>query len=156
MLRFLIFSDTHGLREPMLELYKLYPNDGIIHLGDYIADARWMMNHTMGHPVYQVKGNCDFGAEGLEDQLLELGGVKILMMHGHRSQVKSGYGGALAEAKRRGAQVLLFGHTHIPFMEERDGVFMMNPGSLRNPNREYGIIEIENGKAKGALLHQYD
>lgn len=155
MLRFLVFSDTHGLREPMRELYKLYPNDGIIHLGDYIADARWLMDYTGGHPVYQVKGNCDYAAAGPEEQLLELGGVKFLLMHGHRYQVKSGYGGALAEAKRQGAQVLLFGHTHIPFLEERDGILMMNPGSLRNPCREYGIIEIE-GKVKGALLHQYD
>lgn len=155
-MRFLIFSDTHGLREPMRDLYKLYPNDGIIHLGDHIDDARWMMHYTAGHPVYQVKGNCDFGAAGPEDQLLELGGVKFLLMHGHRFGVKSGYGGALAEAKRRGADVLLFGHTHLPFLEEREGVLMMNPGSLRNPNRDYGIIEIENGKAKGVLLHQYD
>ncbi|MBQ7936468.1 MAG: metallophosphoesterase family protein, partial [Clostridia bacterium] len=62
MLRFLVFSDTHGVREPMQELYNLYPNDGIIHLGDYIADARWMLSRTAGHPVYQVKGNCDYGA----------------------------------------------------------------------------------------------
>ncbi len=156
MLRFLIFSDTHGIREPMLELYRRYPNDGIIHLGDHIADARWLLERTNGHPVYRVKGNCDYGATGPEDQLLELGGVKILIMHGHRFGVKSGCGGALAEAKRRGVDVLLFGHTHIPFMEEREGILMMNPGSLRNPNREYGIIEIENAKAKGALLHLYD
>ncbi len=156
MLRFLIFSDSHGLREPMRELYRRYPNDGIIHLGDHLADAQWMLQRTDGHPVYRVKGNCDFGAEGAEDLLLELGGVRVLMMHGHRFGVKSGYGGALAEAKRCGADVLLFGHTHIPFMEERDGILMMNPGSLRNPQREYGIIEIEEGKAKGALLHLYD
>ncbi len=156
MLRFLVFSDSHGLREPMLELYRRYPNDGIIHLGDHIADAGWLLERTDGHPVYQVKGNCDYGAAGLEDQLLELGGVKFLLMHGHRFGVKGGCGAALAEAKRRGAEVLLFGHTHIPFMEERDGILMMNPGSLRNPQREYGIIEIENGKAKGALLHLYD
>jgi putative phosphoesterase len=155
-MRFLIFSDTHGLREPMNELYKLYPNDGILHLGDYIADAKWMLDRTNGHPVYQVKGNCDYGANGLEQQLLELGGVKILMMHGHRFGVKSGYGAALAEGLRQGAQVVLFGHTHIPFMEQRNGVLLMNPGSLHNPNREYGILEIENGKAKGVLLHQYD
>lgn len=156
MLRFLVFADTHGQWEPMIELYKQYPNDGIIHLGDYIADARMAMGYTDGHPVYQVKGNCDFTSQGLEEQLLELGGVKILMMHGHRYQVKSGYGAALAEAKRQGADAVLFGHTHIPFMEERDGILMMNPGSLRNPNREYGIVEIENGRIKGALLHQYD
>lgn len=156
MLRFLIFADTHGIREPMLELYKQYPNDGIIHLGDYIADARWMLARTDGHPVYQVKGNCDYGANGPEEQLLELGGVKLLIFHGHRYQVKSSYGAALAVAKQAGADAVLFGHTHLPFMEEREGILMMNPGALSSPFRNYGIIEIEDQKVKGALLQQYE
>ena len=156
MLRFLVFSDTHGVREPLYYLYKQYPNDGIIHLGDHYEDARWMLMHTDGHPVYAVKGNCDYGCTGPEEQLLELGGVKLLLMHGHRYGVKSGYGGALAEAKRQGANAVLFGHTHRPFMEERDGILMLNPGSLRNPNRDYAIIEIEENRVKGVLLHQYD
>ncbi len=156
MLRFLVFSDTHGHWDGMEELYKRYPNDGIIHLGDYIADARMAMGFTNGHPVYQVKGNCDYASMGLEEQVLSLGGVRIFITHGHHYGVKSGYGGLLAAAKRQEVDAVLFGHTHIPFMEERDGILMMNPGSLRNPSREYGIIEIEDKKIKGALLHQYD
>lgn len=156
MLRFLIFSDTHGTREPMQELYRQYPNDGIIHLGDYVADARWMLERTAGHPVYLVKGNCDPGAQAPEEQLLELGGVRLLFFHGHRYQVKSGYGAALAAAKRAGADAVLFGHTHIPFMEEREGILMMNPGALSSPFRNYGMIEIENHKVKGVLLQQYE
>ena len=82
--------------------------------------------------------------------------MKILMTHGHRYGVKSGYGTALAAAKSMGAQVVLFGHTHIPFMEEREGILMLNPGSLRNPDREYAILEIENGKVKGVLLQYHE
>ncbi len=156
MLRFLVFSDSHGRREPMQELYHQYPNDGVIHLGDYITDARWLLERTNGHPVYMVKGNCDFTAQGPEEQILELGGVKILMVHGHRQGVKSGYGVALAVAKRAGAQAVLFGHTHIPFMEEREGILMMNPGALSSPFGNYGIIEIEDQKVKGALLKRYE
>ena len=155
-MRFLIFSDTHGVRTPMKELYDRYPCDGVIHLGDHIADARWLLERTNGHPVYQVLGNCDIGERGLEHQLLELGGVKFLIMHGHRFGVKSGYGTALAAAKSMGAQVLLFGHTHQPIMERRDGILMLNPGSLRNPDREYAIIEIEDQKAKGVLLQYHE
>jgi len=156
VLRFLIFSDSHGRREPMLELYKQYPNDGIIHLGDHIADARWLMEHTNGHPVYQVRGNCDGFDHGLEEQLLLLGGVKIMLCHGHRYQVKSGYGAAIAAAKRQGVDVLLFGHTHLPFMEKREGILLMNPGSIRNPQVEYGILEIEQNQAKGVLMKRYE
>ncbi len=154
-MRYLIFSDTHGVREPMKELYHRYPNDGIIHLGDYNQDARWMMNYTNGHPVYQVLGNCDCTAQGLEQQILELGGARILIAHGHRYQVKAGYGALLAAAKAEQVDAVLFGHTHIPFMERRDGILMMNPGSLRNPDREYGIIEIEEGEVKGVLMQYH-
>lgn len=152
MIRLLVFSDSHGVRQPMKDLYDRYSNDGVIHLGDHIADARWLLQRTNGHPVYQVLGNCDLGEMGYERQVLELEGAKILMMHGHRYGVKSGYGTALAAAKAEEAQAVLFGHTHIPFMERRDGILMLNPGALRNPNREYAIIEIENGTVKGVLL----
>ena len=155
-MRLLIFSDTHGRREPMLALYNTYPNDGIIHLGDYIADARWMRERTNGHPVYAVRGNCDYGDTGPEEQLLQLGGVTLLLMHGHRYRVKDGYEAAFQAAAARGASVLLFGHTHRPFLEKRDGILMMNPGSLHHAAGEYGILEIDGNRAEGALLHQYE
>ena len=155
-MRFLVFSDTHGVREPMRELYQRYPNDGVIHLGDYNQDACWMMAHTFGHPVYQVVGNCDFTAKGLDKQVLEFDGVKLMLVHGHRYGVKSGYGSLLASAKAEGVDAVLFGHTHVPFMEKREGILMLNPGSLRNPDREYAIIEIENGTVKGVLLQYHE
>ena len=68
-MRFLILSDTHGVRAPMKELYDRYPLDGVVHLGDHIADARWLLERTNGHPVYQVVGNCDIGERGYEQQL---------------------------------------------------------------------------------------
>jgi len=154
-MRFLVFSDTHGVRDPMQELYHRYPNDGIFHLGDYNQDARWMMGRTNGHPVYQVLGNCDFTAKGLDKQILEFDGIKLMLVHGHRYGVKSGYGSLLASAKAEGVDAVLFGHTHIPFMEKQEGILMMNPGSLRNPDREYGILEIEEGTVKGVLMQYH-
>ena len=156
MLRFLVVSDTHNVRLPMEELYKQYPNDGIIHLGDHIADARWMLARTNGHPVYMVRGNCDGWSDGLEEQILELGGMKLMLCHGHRYQVKSGLGALVAAAKRAGADAVLFGHTHVPFLEVREGILVMNPGALSSPYRFYGIIEIEDQKVKGVLLQQYE
>lgn len=152
-MRLIVFSDTHGFCEPMPKLYKKYLNDGIIHLGDFVADARWMLARTDGHPVYHVRGNCDPGDSGEVEQLLELEGVKVFLTHGHRYHVKSGYDAAIAAARARDAQVLLFGHTHRPLLMEQEGLLIMNPGTLRSG--EYGILEIENGKAKGALLDYY-
>ena len=154
MLRYIVVSDTHGRREPMEELYKRYPNDGIIHLGDHISDARWMLARTQGHPVYGVKGNCDPYDQGPEQLILELGGKKLLLCHGHRYGVKSGLGQLLAAARAQGVDGVFFGHTHTPLMDRREGVFLMNPGSLKMG--DYGIIEIEEGKLKGVLLNCYE
>ncbi len=153
-MRYIIVSDTHGRREPIEKLYKQYPNDGIIHLGDYISDARWMLERTQGHPVYAVKGNCDPYEHGPEELLLELCGKKVLLCHGHRYGVKSGIGQLLVYAKARGVDGVFFGHTHTPLLEQREGMLVMNPGSLKMG--DYGIIEIEEGKLKGVLLNQYE
>ncbi len=154
-MRFLVFSDTHGVREPMFDLYKRYIIDGIIHLGDHIADARWLLAHTDGHPVYQVRGNCDYGDPGPEELIFPLGGLTTWLVHGHRYGVKGGVQALYAAARAKGARIVLFGHTHQPFLQEKDGILMMNPGSFKQVGGDFAVLEIEDGVAKGALL-QYE
>lgn len=153
-MRLIVVSDSHGSREPIERLYRQYPNDGVIHLGDHISDAQWMRERTQGHPVYAVKGNCDPFEEGQEELILELDGKKILICHGHRYGVKSGLGQLLAAAKAKGVDGVFFGHTHQPLMERREGLLVLNPGSLKMG--DYAIIEIEAGKLKGVLLNYYE
>jgi predicted phosphodiesterase len=45
--------------------------------------------------------------------------------------------------------MVLYGHTHFPVLKEEEGVFIMNPGALKDGR--YGVITIENGKIKGTL-----
>ena len=153
-MRLIVVSDSHGCREPMVELYQRYPNDGMIHQGDHISDARWMLERTQGHPVYGVKGNCDAPFQGPEELLLELDGKKILICNGHRYGVKSGLGQLLAAAKAQGVDGVFFGHTHLPLLEQREGMLILNPGSLKMG--DYAMIEIEEGKLKGVLLNRYE
>ncbi len=153
-MRLIVVSDSHGRREPIELLYRQYPNDGIIHLGDHISDARWMRERTQGHPVYGVKGNCDPYDQGPEEFVLELEDQKILICHGHRYGVKSSLGALLAAAKAKGVNGVFFGHTHQPLMERREGLLLLNPGSLKMG--DYAIIEIEEGKLKGVLLNRYE
>ena len=55
-------------------------------------------------------------------------------------------------AAARGAEVALFGHTHIPVAEQRSGVFLFNPGSCgrcyTGPNT-YGVLTLD----KGQIFH---
>ena len=56
--------------------------------------------------------------------------------------MKYGLYEALSAARRSKADVLLFGHTHVPLAEYRDGVYLLNPGSLNGSFGTYGTLDI--------------
>lgn len=149
MERYLIFSDSHGNRETLLAQAERIPCNGVIHLGDHESDAMWLLERTNG-PVIAVRGNCDLGGTAPSVRVITLSGLPFFITHGHTFSVKSGIEDLVSAAREHGAAVLLFGHTHVPILENRNGLLIMNPGAARNG--AYGVIEIENGKAKGALL----
>ena len=123
----------------------------VIHLGDMVSDAEEVAQHYPRLPFCTVPGNCDgwFTTEPLKKQIT-LDGKSILLSHGHRWGVKSGYDGAIADARAVGADILLFGHTHVPLCQQlEDGLWMMNPGPARS---SYGLVEIEKGKIDCAIL----
>lgn len=159
-----IFSDVHGRSDRVRELIArqrsattfLFLGDGLREL-----DEAWFSSKNLA--LVCVRGNCDtFVAGAPEETVLDLGGVRLLLMHGHRASVKSGLDRALCYAAQKGVDVLLFGHTHLP--EERyfpkgtelsDGthlsrpIWAFNPGSLGDPRGgapSYGLLQIRNGQ----------
>ncbi|MBQ9086356.1 MAG: YfcE family phosphodiesterase [Clostridia bacterium] len=162
----LVLSDTHGRRDRVLEVIALHPEAyAVLFLGDGIRDLPEEL-FALGRPMLAaVRGNCDmvWGSEPSlgEELLLSFGSYRFLLMHGHRYGVKSGTGRAVAYAAARGADVLLYGHTHVA--EERylpEGtdlggkgserpMWVFNPGSLGAPaegHPSYGLIQIQNGQ----------
>ena len=72
-------------------------------------------------------------------------GARIFYTHGHLYSVKTELGGLLQAARELDANVVLFGHTHQPLCTYREGVHLLNPGSLGYPGeqgRTYGIVDI--------------
>lgn len=123
----------------------------VIHLGDMISDAEEIAKHYPKLPFCMVPGNCDgwFTTAPLKKQIT-LEGKSILLSHGHRWGVKSGYDVAVADARAVGADILLFGHTHVPLCRRlEDSLWMMNPGPASS---SYGLIELENGKIDCTVL----
>ena len=49
-----------------------------------------------------------------------------------------------------GADLVIFGHTHIPYCENNGKIILLNPGSVKM-SQTFGVIEIENGKIKAAV-----
>ena len=153
MYRIIVISDTHRHMDYALRvLDNLSEYDMIIHLGDYSADAASLERLYKNVTVVSVCGNNDFPSPSSPaEREIEIDGVKLFLTHGHKYGVKFGYERIYLRALELGAQVVLFGHTHVPICEKEDGVLMLNPGGYNSNSRSVGIIEIDDGKAKGCL-----
>ena len=110
------------------------------------------MKKLVSCPVYCVRGNCDFYLSLPEEQDVRIGGHHIFMTHGHLYGVGFSVDRLVAAAKRRGADIALFGHTHVPAFRQADGVTLLNPGSISLPRQAervctYALLEIDNEDA---------
>ena len=141
-MKLLVFSDSHRSLCGMRDAVELERPDYVIHLGDLEDDARLLSCEYPQLAVTGVPGNCDGFVFSPLQKLATYGDVRILMSHGHIWGVKGGYGAAIAAARKCDAHIVLFGHTHIPYCEQfEDGLWVMNPGSIRDSG-SYGIITI--------------
>lgn len=139
-MKLLVFSDSHRSLKGMRDAVELECPDYVIHLGDIEEDARLLSTEYPQLAVASVPGNCDGFIFSPLQKLVTYEDVRILMSHGHIWHVKSGYGAAIAAARKCDAHVLLFGHTHVPYCQQEDGLWVLNPGSIRDGS--YGIITI--------------
>ena len=130
----LVLSDTHGNKGAVDRILQQNTDaDYIFHLGDYIADARYIDRKTRAK-VICVKGNYDFGDAGNTEDEITLMGNKLLLTHGHLYKVKYSYDRLFYHACEREVKAALFGHTHTPYCEFEEGVWLVNPGSAGASN----------------------
>lgn len=151
-MRIAVFSDSHGNCDNMVQAVEILRPDHILHLGDGWRDAEKLAERFPAIPLTRVAGNCDFSAEGERELLLCLGGKTLFLAHGHTLGVKSSLIRAYYTAQEKGADILLHGHTHMPYIDERGGIWMMNPGSIGDYRRpSYGLLTIEGDKILPSL-----
>lgn len=87
-MKLLVLSDSHGAVDTMAAIVEKERPHHILHLGDCTRDLDALQDLFPALPMTGVPGNCDFGALGEAEKLLELGGQRILMLHGHTRGVK--------------------------------------------------------------------
>lgn len=147
-MKVLIVSDSHG-KNTQLDwvLKRVSPIDMLIHLGDlegsedYIeAIAEW--------PYELVSGNNDYFTDIEREKMIKIGFYQVLLTHGHRQQVYSGTDTIKKWAKEKGADIVMFGHTHMPLLEIEEDITVLNPGSISKPRQEghiptYMIMELD-------------
>ena len=150
MTKLVILSDSHNTPEALRRIFAAEKDmDAAVFLGDGLRDLDKVAPQYAWLRVYAVAGNCDYGALEPQDGLAAFDKVGIFYTHGHMYGVKYDLDTLAQAAKARGAEVALFGHTHIPHAETRSGVFLFNPGSCgrcyTGPDT-YGILTLDKGK----------
>lgn len=129
MKRIMVFSDSHGYMEHMIEAVRNGQPDMVIHLGDCWRDGQQLKEEFPDMVIEQVPGNCDMSQE-MAERILLIEGKRVLICHGHTYQVKSGYLNIQYGAMEKEVDVVLFGHTHQAYYNYHNGLVMLNPGSV--------------------------
>ena len=171
-MKLLVVSDIHGRYERLIELMDMHKDaDALIFLGDGLADLMRADAYSYPFTVFTVRGNCDaqlfpWRNDAPVEMTLNFEGFKLLLLHGQSRNVKSGLDDALLAAKANGANVLLYGHTHVPQEKYLPGgtmitstvsigpLHILNPGSLgasSDGKAHFGLIEIRNGQLLTSL-----
>lgn len=150
--KILVVSDTHGNNTNLRKAVNAFGPRGeqlemLIHLGD-IQGSLEGIEHLVDCPVEAVSGNCDFIPGLAGTKLISIGRKKALITHGHRYGCKMGTGAMRELAEANSADMVLFGHTHMPLIENYPDMKIMNPGSISQPRQEghrptYLVITVE-------------
>lgn len=144
----LIVSDTHRQNGNLLRVIdQVKPIDLLIHCGDIEGDA-FNVEERAGCSMQIVAGNNDFYGGYDKVKVFNLGKYKVYLTHGHYYGVNYGDEKLIAAAKAEGADIVMYGHVHVPRLERVDGLMILNPGSLTYPRQEgrkpsYMIMELD-------------
>ena len=140
-MKILVVSDTHGDVRALLDAVSRESGCAmIIHLGDGERDTGPLAYLPNPKPLIQVRGNCDFYSDLPESVVTNEGGKTIYCTHGHTQMVKYGPAMLRQTASEKHADIALYGHTHVPVQTYEDGMYLCNPGSLRQG--DYAVLEI--------------
>ncbi len=143
--KILLISDTHSHVRDAVEIIRREGDfDLFFHMGDTYQDAVKIQDES-GLSMKAVSGNMDELRTGPNVEVFSLEGIRFLLTHGDMFQVSQGLQVLDLEAERCGADVVCFGHTHIPCDTVINTRHFFNPGALRGNAESYGILTLDNG-----------
>lgn len=151
MIRILVISDSHGQNENVEAAVEQATKkaghiDYCFHCGD-IECPRSEIEVITRVGTYVVRGNCDYDSKLLQQNVIDVGNHRIYMTHGHRHNVHYEMMPLYYSACENDCDIALFGHTHVPFVDQDSEVTIVNPGSVSRPRQEgkkktYAILTI--------------
>ena len=134
--KLLVLSDIHGNVPAIVAVLKwaageLKGSDMTVFLGDGIRELSIAQQQTgFSCEWKKVRGNNDDTPSTPESDILDFGGHRLFLCHGHRHALYSGYDRIIACARSMDADAALFGHIHAPHLEDAGGLLLINPGSI--------------------------
>jgi putative phosphoesterase len=143
-----VISDTHGLLRPEA-VAALRGSDYIIHAGD-IGDASILKKLAEVAPVTAIRGNVDrepWARTIFSTNVLEAGGISIYVLHNIQELD--------LEPEAAGFGVVVYGHSHVPKQETKNGVLYFNPGSAGPRRFRLPVtmrLKIQGGRVSGEIV----
>mgnify|MGYP000858041523 FL=1 len=132
-----VISDTHRYHWVIENaVKKLEDADLIIHLGDNVQDVREIKKYYKGR-IINVKGNCDFAVNVPSEKIEIIENKTFFITHGHSYDVKYDISRLRYRALEIGADVVVYGHTHVSKISFEDGIWFINPGSPAVPRDNF-------------------
>ena len=148
-MRILIISDTHGRTNTIRDVLDTVGDiDMFIHLGDVCGDEEYIYDNVTC-PIHMVAGNNDWDSDLPMQEEFMIGRYKVFITHGHRYSVHYGTDRLQELIKYDGYDIVMYGHTHVPYLEEDpDDITILNPGSISKPRQAdhrytYMVMEID-------------
>lgn len=150
-MKIMIVSDTHNSHRNLERaIEKAGKIDMLIHLGD-VEGGEDYIEALADCPAHILSGNNDFFSDLPREEEFDIEGKHIFITHGHYYYVSMNEERLKEEARNRGADIVMYGHTHKPSCERENGLLVLNPGSIAFPRQigrkyTYMIMQIEKGK----------
>ena len=160
-MKIVVISDSHGNKSGLENIILKHQDaDLFLHLGDGAEEFFKIKSKYPNLIMEIVRGNCDFGYGFLPDEkTFSAGSHKILASHGYKYNVKSGLDDYIQAARKKSADIILYGHTHKRLTKIENGLYIMNPGSLSRPRiggPSYGIINVDNNQIDMNIIEYVD
>lgn len=156
MAKILVMSDSHGLTRRVETIANRHEVDAKIHCGDseLTNDAKELQGFTV------VNGNCDWNSSFPEEEIIDFDHLRIYVTHGHLYGVKQSLIQLRYRALEAGADIVLFGHSHVAHCEQIEKQLFVNPGSIRQARhwnvRTYCLIEWNKSREGTVTFYDID
>jgi len=162
--KMLVISDTHGSLSALKTVMnwakdRMPPNDTIcdaVFLGDGASDLRPAADATGFYSNWKiVRGNNDYEPVIQDNAVFDFCDYRFYICHGHRHSLYGEYHTLISAGRSNDANIVMFGHTHVPLFKKEGGLLLVNPGSVGRPRSKIGptfaVIECTNEQLKVKL-----